>query len=79
MGISDDIIRAAVQAGQYSNPRAEQFLIDALIERRDKIGRVWLTAINPVVDPALGGGRFADVPKCRCRLQLRRPRQTRTW
>jgi hypothetical protein len=53
MGISDDIIRAAVAAGQYSNKLAEQFLVDALIERRDKIGRTWLTAINPVVDPAL--------------------------
>jgi hypothetical protein len=54
MGISDDIIRAAVQAGQYSDPRAEQFLVDTLIERRNKIGQYWLTAINPVVDPALG-------------------------
>ena len=54
MGISDEIIRAAVQAGQYSDPRAEQFLVDALIERRNKIGQYWLTAINPVVDPALG-------------------------
>ncbi len=53
MALSDDLIRAAVKAGQYSDPRAERFLQDALIERRDKIGRAWLTAINPVVDPAL--------------------------
>jgi hypothetical protein len=53
MAISDDLIRAAVKAGKYSDPRAEQFLGDALIERRDKIGRAWLTAVNPIVDPAL--------------------------
>jgi len=53
MTLSDDLIRAAVKAGQYSDPRSEKFLGDALIERRDKIGRAWLTAVNPVADPAL--------------------------
>jgi hypothetical protein len=53
MAMTDDLIRAAVKAGKYSDPRAEQFLGDALIERRDKIGRAWLTAVNPIVDPAL--------------------------
>ena len=53
MALSDDVIRAAVKAGRYNDPRAEQFLADALIERRDKIGRAWLTSINPIVDPAL--------------------------
>jgi len=53
MAISDDLIRAAVKAGKYSDARAEQFLADALIERRDKIGRAWLTSVNPVADPAL--------------------------
>jgi hypothetical protein len=53
MALSDDLIRAAVRAGKYTDPRAEQFLADALIERRDKIGRAWLTAVNPIVDPAL--------------------------
>jgi hypothetical protein len=53
MAMSDELIRAAVKAGRYSDPRADQFLGDALIERRDKIGRSWLTAVNPIVDPAL--------------------------
>jgi hypothetical protein len=53
MALSDDLIRAAVKAGKYSDPRAEQFLADALIERRDKIGRAWLTSVNPVADPTL--------------------------
>jgi hypothetical protein len=55
MAVSDELIRAAIRAGKYSDPKAEQFLGDALIERRDKIGRAWLTVVNPVVDPALAG------------------------
>jgi hypothetical protein len=51
--LSDEAIRAAVKAGKYSDPAAEKFLGDALIERRDKIGRIWLTIVNPVVDPKL--------------------------
>jgi hypothetical protein len=53
MTISDDLIRAAVKAGHYADPQSEDFLTGALIERRDKIGRAWLTAVNPIVDPAL--------------------------
>jgi len=53
MAISDDLIRAAVKAGHYTDPRAEDFLVGALIERREKIGRAWLTSVNPIVDPAL--------------------------
>jgi hypothetical protein len=53
MALSDELIRAAVKAGKYVDPRAEQFLGDALIERRDKIGRAWLTAVNPIVEPVL--------------------------
>jgi hypothetical protein len=53
MGLSDETIRAAVKAGRYTDPQSEQFLADALIERRNKIGGAWLTAVNPVVEPAL--------------------------
>ena len=53
MALDDEHIRAAVRAGQLSDPAAERFLGDALIERRNRIGRTFLTAVNPVVDPAL--------------------------
>ena len=53
MAFSDELIRAIVKTGQYSDPEAEQYLGDVLIKRRDKIGRAYLTKINPVVDPAL--------------------------
>ena len=60
MALSDDLVRAAVRAGRYSDPRAERFLADALIQRREAIGRAFLVAVNPVVDPELSGdGRLS--------------------
>ncbi len=50
---TDDLIRAAVHTGQYSDPKAEQYLGDVLIKRRDKIASIYLTAVNPIVDPRL--------------------------
>lgn len=53
MAMSDSLIRAAVHTGQLTDEAAEKYLVDSLIERRNKIGRAWLTAVNPVVDAAL--------------------------
>ena len=50
---SDELIRAAVKAGQFSDPKAEKYLGDVLIKRRDKILALYLTAINPIVNPRL--------------------------
>jgi hypothetical protein len=50
---SDELIRAAVRAGQYSDPKAEKYLGDVLIKRRDKILALYLNAINPIVNPRL--------------------------
>jgi hypothetical protein len=50
---TDDLIRAAVHTGQFSDPAAEKYLGDVLIERREKIKRVYLTAVNPIADPRL--------------------------
>jgi hypothetical protein len=50
MAFSDDAIRALVGAGRYTDPRAADYLTQVLIKRRDKIGRVWLTNVNPAVD-----------------------------
>src|SRR5262245_21532584 len=51
---SDELIRAAVQTGKFSDPNAEKYLADVLIKRRDKIANIYLNAINPVVSPRLG-------------------------
>jgi hypothetical protein len=50
MAFSDEAIRSIVRSARYSDPKAEKYIADVLIARRDKIGRVWLTAVNPVVD-----------------------------
>jgi hypothetical protein len=53
MAFTDDLIRAAVNTGEFSDPAAERHLAAVLIKRRDAIGRAYLPAINPVVDPRL--------------------------
>ncbi|HEY4491483.1 MAG TPA: hypothetical protein VI958_05750, partial [Acidobacteriota bacterium] len=54
MALSKDVIAAAIQAGQFHDAKSEEFLINALIERKEAIGRKYLTAVNPIVDPQLG-------------------------
>jgi hypothetical protein len=53
---TDDLIRAAVHTGEYSDPAAEKYLGDVLIKRRDKIKSVYLIAVNPIVSPRLEAG-----------------------
>jgi hypothetical protein len=53
MAFSDEMIRALVKAGKYSDPAAEKLLTEVLIKRRNKIGQVYFTRINPLVDFSL--------------------------
>jgi len=53
MAFSDDMIRALVKTGQYSDPTAEKLLGDVLIKRRNQIGQAFLTDLNPLVDFSL--------------------------
>jgi hypothetical protein len=73
MAFTDELIRTSVRAGQFNDPAAERHLGAMLIKRRDPIGRIYLTAINPIVNPRLEGGSltfenaavstgFADAP-----------------
>ena len=55
LAFSDEMIRAIVKTGQYTDPQAEKLLSDVLIQRRDQIAHVYLKAINPVVNVALDG------------------------
>ena len=41
-GMNDELIRAAVGAAHYSDPRAADYLVRVLIERRDRIVSTWL-------------------------------------
>ncbi len=54
MAFTDDLVRAAVRTGEYTDPAAAQHLAAVLIKRRDAIGRAYLASVNPIVDPRLG-------------------------
>jgi hypothetical protein len=56
--MTDAMIRAAIRAGKYGDPQTEEVLARTLIERRDKIARAWLPAVNPVVDVALADAKL---------------------
>jgi hypothetical protein len=49
----DATVRAIAHTGQFSDPAAEQHFAAILIQRRDKVVRAYLPAINPIVDPRL--------------------------
>jgi hypothetical protein len=53
MAFSDELILAAVKTGALTERGAEQYLADVLIKRRNAIGRAYLPAMNPIVDPKL--------------------------
>ena len=50
---SNDIIRAIVTAARFDDPNATEYLTKTLIERRDKLTKVWLNGVVPIVKPAL--------------------------
>ena len=56
MAFTDEMLRAVVTAGRFSDPAAERHLADVLIARRDRIGAAYLPKINPLVDFTLGDG-----------------------
>src|SRR4029453_15349769 len=55
---SDDMIRAIVHTGEFSDPAAEKGIGDILIKRRDTIVRTYLPAVNPIVTPRLDTDRL---------------------
>ncbi|MCI0627668.1 MAG: hypothetical protein L0387_39460 [Acidobacteria bacterium] len=48
MSLGNEQIRAIVESGQYSNPKAAEWLAQCLIERRDKIGRAFYKKVLPI-------------------------------
>jgi hypothetical protein len=48
MALSEQAIRAIVETGQYSDPRAVDWATRCLIERRDKIGRAFFADVLPL-------------------------------
>jgi hypothetical protein len=56
MAFTDEMIRAIVRTGGYSDAAAEAHLASVIIKRRDRIGQAYLPIVNPVVDPSLTTG-----------------------
>jgi len=56
---SDEMVRAIVHTGEYTDPSAEKAIADILIKRRDKILRAYLPAVNPIVTPRLENDRLS--------------------
>ncbi len=61
---TDAQLRLLAEQARYSDPAATAQVVDALIGRRDEIRKTWLTAVTPLVAPALVDGRlrFANAP-----------------
>jgi len=48
MRFTDEMIQAIVDTGQISDPEASDYLVETLIQRRDKIIRYYLSRMNPL-------------------------------
>ena len=48
MNLSDEHIAAIVKEGGYDNPHVEKYMTRTLIARRNKIGEVWFSKMNPI-------------------------------
>ncbi len=67
----DDMIYAIARTGEFSDPLAAAALAKVLVQRRDKIARTYLPAVNPIVDVALSPEGAPDVRQRRRRRQGR--------
>jgi hypothetical protein len=55
----EEMIRAIVHTGEFSDPAAEKALGDVMLKRRAKILQAYLPAVNPIVKPRLENGRLS--------------------
>ena len=58
VAFSDDLLREIAGSAGFTNPDDAKHLADTLIERRNKIGKAYLTAVTPLVDFALSNGQL---------------------
>jgi hypothetical protein len=56
---TDDEIRALVETGEYSDPRAVGWIAECLIKRRDKIAEAWFSRVLPLDRFRVVEGRLA--------------------
>jgi hypothetical protein len=58
MAFSDEQIRAVVKVAQFSDPRAEKYVADTIIARRDKIGKTFFPKVLPLDRFAIENGKL---------------------
>jgi hypothetical protein len=58
MAFTDEDIKAIVKTGEYSDHRAEDWVVRCLMERRNKIVRTYLTRVLPLDRFAVRDGRL---------------------
>jgi hypothetical protein len=58
MAFTDEQIRALVKTDQYSDLRAEQWITECLIKRRDKIGKAFFSRVLPLDQFEVRDGRL---------------------
>jgi len=56
---TDDEIRALVETGKLSDPRAEDWIAECLIERRDKIAQAWFSKVLALDQFRIADGNLA--------------------
>src|SRR6185369_2978025 len=55
---TDDEIRALVKTGEYTDPRAAEWIAECLIKRRDKIAATWFAKVLPLDKFRVDGGQL---------------------
>jgi hypothetical protein len=55
---TDQMIRAIIHTGEFRDAAAEKAIADIMIKRRDKILKVYLPAVNPIVSARMDGEGF---------------------
>jgi hypothetical protein len=58
MSFTDEEIRAIVETGQYTDPRAVDYIAKTLIERRNRIGRAYFSKVLPLDRFEVRGNRL---------------------
>jgi hypothetical protein len=67
---SPESIERIVAKAQFSDPRAADHIIGALLRRREAVLRTWLTPINPVVNPRIDADHMMRFDNAAAAAQL---------
>ncbi|MFQ5752680.1 MAG: hypothetical protein ACE5HI_11850 [bacterium] len=81
MNFSDQEIRAIVSLAQYSNPEAENYMVETLIKRRDKIGKAYLRFSGGLDKFRIEAGKWLVFEDLLSKYNLAKLQKTRkiTW